>query len=306
MHDHDHRNPFTENLFEYRRLAKKKLVLSLAITIVFMLVELLGGILTGSISLISDAGHMFTHAFAIGIGLVAIFIARKPPCHHRTFGLFRAEILAAFINGLFLLLVVGIIIFESTKRIIEPREVLGFEMFVVAVIGLFANLIGIAILHGSHTEDLNVKGVFYHLLADAASSVGVVIAAVIISYTGFTIIDPLVSIGISLVILSWAVHVLKESGMILMEMAPAGFDSDTIAEDLKATFPDIRDIRNAHLWAITPDMLVFSAHILLAEKDIEPDLIKKIGQHLKDSYRVIESTIQIITDEEDDSCALLP
>jgi cobalt-zinc-cadmium efflux system protein len=303
--DHEHRGVFTERVFEYRSVEKKKLFISLAVTTLFMLVEIVGGILSGSIALISDAGHMFTHCFAIIIGIVAIYIARKPACHHRTFGLYRAEILASFVNGIFLVLVSAVIIYEAAARIISPREVLGLEMFVVAIIGLVANVASIFILSGSHKHDLNVRSVFYHLLADAASSVVVVGAAVVIYYFGWTIVDPIVSIGISVVILYWAWGVLRESGMILMEMAPGGngFDSDTIATDLMSRFPEISGVFSAHLWAITPDMLVFSAHIGFNDGVKNPmSLMPRISKHLFDRYRVIESTIQILTDESGAVC----
>jgi cobalt-zinc-cadmium efflux system protein len=302
---HDYRGVFTDRVFEYRSVEKRKLFISLAVTTFFMLVEIIGGIISGSIALISDAGHMFTHCFAIIIGIVAIYIARKPACHHRTFGLYRAEILASFVNGIFLVLVSVVIIYEAAIRIVSPREVLGLEMFVVALVGLIANIASIFILKGSHEHDLNVKGVFYHLLADAASSVVVVGAAVVIYYLGWTIVDPIVSIGISIVILYWAWGVLRESGMILMEMAPGGngFDSDTIATDLMTRFPEISGVFSAHLWAITPDMLVFSAHIGFNDGVKNPmSLMPGISKHLYDRYRVIESTIQILTDESGAVC----
>ncbi len=306
-HGHEHQGAFTERLFEYRLVEKRKLLLSLFVTAFFMLVEIIGGFLSGSIALISDAGHMFTHCFAIIIGLAAIAIAHKPPCHHRTFGLYRAEILASFVNGIFLILVSAVIIYEAVVRIISPREVLGIEMFVVALVGLVANVASIFILKGSHEHDLNVKSVFYHLLADAASSVGVVGAAVIIYYLGWTVVDPIVSIGISIAILYWAWGVLRESGMILMEMAPGsmGFDSDTIATDLKKSFPEIAGIYSAHLWAITPDMLVFSAHIGINDGVENPmGLLRLINRRLSSRYHVIESTIQIVTDESGAACQI--
>ena len=142
--------PFTQHLFEYRSVAKRKLVLSLTITAIVMVVELLGGFLTNSIALISDAGHMFTHCFAIGISLIAILIARKSPDHHRTFGLYRAEILAVFINGLFLLLVVSVVVYEAVRRIIHPEDILVFHMLLIALIGLVTNVARFLILHGSH------------------------------------------------------------------------------------------------------------------------------------------------------------
>lgn len=288
---------FSEKLFEYRSVEKRRLLLSLSITAVVMLVEFIGGFLTHSIALISDAGHMFTHCFAIGISLTAILIARKPLCHHRTFGLFRAEIVAAFVNGLFLLLVVGVITYEAILRIIHPREILGVHMLMIALIGLAVNIASILILHGSHRKDINVRSVFYHMVSDAASSVGIIIAAIIIVYTGWSIVDPIVSLGISAVILYWAWGILRESTIILLEMAPTGLNIDIISDDLKSVFPEIAEVLNAHLWTITADMLVFSAHITLTQESSSPvdqdTLLDRIGAHLSEQYGIIESTIQV-------------
>jgi len=299
-------SPFSEDLFEYRVVEKKKLILSLSITAGVMVIELIGGIITNSIALISDAGHMFTHSFAIGISLIALFIACKPPCHHRTFGLYRAEILAAFINGLLLLLVVGIIVYEAVIRIIHPREVLGLQMLLIALVGLAVNVAGIYILRGSK-RDLNVRSVFYHLIGDAASSLGVVTAAVIIFYTAWNIIDPLVSLGISALILFWAWGILKESTRVLLEMAPTGLNIEIIGDDLKTSFPEIEDLYNVHLWAITPDMLVFSAHIKVPNTMSSTDqekLLSKITKHLAEKYNIIESTIQMSSEYEAEVCKI--
>ena len=291
---HEHKHDSFAELFEYRNVAKKRLIISLVITLVVMIVEIVGGIITGSIALISDAGHMFTHSFAIGISLIAIIIARKPRCHHRTFGLYRAEVLAAFINGLVLLFVVGIIIYEAVQRIIHPEEIIGLQMLVVALIGLIVNVTSILILRGGHRTNLNIRGVFYHMIADAASSVGIVIAAIIISYTGWNILDPIVSIGISIVILYWAIGILRESSVILLEMAPRGLDVDTIEKDLLKEFPNIKNLENIHIWSITSDMFVFSTHIRFKKEDTNYNekLLSKICRYLKEKYRFIETTIQ--------------
>ena len=301
MPEHKHEGAFTEHLFEYRSVERQKLALSLSITFIVMVVELVGGILTHSIALISDAGHMFTHSFAIGLSLVAIAIARQPPCHHRTFGLYRAEVLAAFVNGLFLLAIIGIIVYEAIMRILQPRDVLSITMFVIGFIGLGVNVVSILILHGSHKEDLNVKSVFYHMVADAVSSVAIVVGAVIIHITGWNIIDPLLSIGISVMIFIWAWGILRESGKILLEMAPTGLTSETIIEDIKKTFPEVKELYNTHVWTITSNMLVFTTHILLHDTKSASrnrELITRIAQYLARKYEVIESTIEIVAHPE--------
>ena len=297
------RDAFSDYLFEYRGTQQKKLILSLSITIAVMFVELVGGFFTNSIALLSDAGHMFTHSFAIAIGLIAIIIAKKPPCHHRTFGLYRAEVLAAFVNGLFLLLVAVIIIYEAYLRIINPLEVLGFEMLYIAFIGLGTNIASILILRGSH-GNVNVKGIFYHMIADAVSSVGIIIAAVVIIYTRWNFVDPLVSIGISLLIIYWAWGILKESTRILLEAAPEGIDIDMMSKDLKNHFPEIKSLNNVHLWTIIPEMIVFSAHMTLNNiKNIEKEkLVEKINSYLAKKYNIIEATIQITSDDNSNIC----
>ena len=299
------KNPFSEHLFEYRNVEKKKLSLSLSITAIVMIIEIIGSILTNSIALLSDAGHMFTHTFAISISLIAILIAKKPPCHHRTFGLYRAEVLAAFINGLFLLLVVSIIIYEAIQRLINPEEVLGYQMLFIAFIGLFVNMLSIAILHGSHKKNMNIRGVFYHMISDAVSSIGIILAAIIILLTGWNIIDPLVSLLISGLILYWAWGILKESSRVLLETAPKGLNVDIIGNDLKNNFSEIKNFNNMHLWTITPEMIVFSAHISLKEKyhNINKEkFVSKINSYLNSKYNIIESTIQISTDVELITC----
>jgi len=298
------RDAFSDYLFEYRDVEQKKLVLSLSITVAVMFVELIGGFFTNSIALLSDAGHMFTHSFAIAIGLIAIIIAKKPPCHHRTFGLYRAEVLAAFINGLFLLLVAVIIIYEAYLRIRNPLEILGFQMLYIAFIGLGTNIASILILKGSHHGNVNVRGVFYHMIADAVSSVGIILAAVIIIYTKWNFVDPLVSIGISFLIIYWAWGILKESTRILLETAPEGIDINMISNDLKNQFPEIKSLSNVHLWTIIPEMVVFSAHMTLHDKkNIEKEkLVEKINGYLAKKYNIIEATIQIVSDDSINTC----
>jgi len=305
MENTDGKSAYSDHLFQFRSIERKKLILSLSITIIVMILEIIGGIITNSIALISDAGHMFTHAFAIGISLLANFIARKPPCHHKTFGLYRAEVLAAFINGLFLIPIVGFIIFEAILRFLNPQEVNGFYMLIVAFIGLVVNLTSIFILQGSQNTSLNVKSVFYHMIADAASSIGIVIAAFIIMSTGFVILDPVVSLGISIVIIYWAYGILRESTRILLEMAPKGMNIDRISEGLKNNFPEIIELFDAHLWTIIPDMLIYSVHVKINSELIkgnQEELLSKINEFLSKNYKIIESTIQIMPKDAVESC----
>ncbi len=288
------------HLFEFKAVERRKLLLSLSITISAMIFEVIGGVMTNSIALLSDAGHMFTYGFAIGVSLVAIFIARKPACHHKTFGLYRAEVLAAFVNGLLLIPIVGFMVFEAISRILNPQPIMGVEMFLVALIGLGVNIASIFILHGSHSTDLNVKSVFYHMIADAASSMGIVGAAILIQITKWIILDPLVSIGISLVILVWAWNILRDSTRILLEMAPRALNVDIINDDLKARFHEIGRTYNSHLWTITPSLLVYSTHVQATS--VSGDLIPEITKYLFAKYNIVEATIQLAGALEDRAC----
>jgi len=299
------KSTYTDHLFQFRSVEKKKLMLSLIITTIVMILEIFGGLFTNSIALISDAGHMFTHAFAISISLLAIIIARKPACHHKTFGLYRAEVLAAFINGLFLLPIVGIIIYETILRILNPLAINGFYMLIVAIIGLLVNISSIIILRGSQKSNMGIKSVFYHMIADAASTVGIVLVSILILTSGWTLLDPIVSFGISFVIIYWAWGILRDSTRVLLEMAPKGMNIDTIAKNLKVTFPEIRDLYDAHLWTIIPNMLIYSAHIHLNNdrvKSNQEDLISKINDFLSQNYNIIESTIQIMSKDAIEAC----
>jgi cobalt-zinc-cadmium efflux system protein len=305
LEENPKKSAYTDHLFQFRSVAKKRLILSLIITLTVMIVEIIGGIVTNSIALLSDAGHMFTHAFAISISLLANMISKRPACHHKTFGLYRAEVLAAFINGLFLVPIVGVIIYEAILRFLNPQEIFGFYMLIVAIVGLAVNISSILILQGSYKTSLNVKSVFYHMIADAASSIGIVIVAIIIMLTGIVILDPLVSLGISAVILYWSWGILRDSTRILLEMSPKGMDIDTINEDLKNTFPEIVEVDDAHLWTIIPGMLLYSAHIRLKDGEIETnhqDLILSLNEFLSDKYKILESTIQILPKDSIRSC----
>ena len=280
---HSHRPKQTsvvEELFEYRLVEKKKLKLTMAITGAMMVVEVIGGLLTNSLALISDAGHMFTHFFALAISLGAILCANRRSCHHRTFGFYRIEILAALFNSLFLFGITIWILTEGIKRIIHPAPVLGLQMFVIAIIGLVVNLICALILRGTSKSDLNVKGAFFHMLADTLSSVVIVIGAVIIYFTGWNIIDSVLSMGIALVILIWGWGLFKDSVNILLETAPKGLTTAEVSEVLRKEIPAIEDISDLHVWVITSNMYSMTAHIKLKEQP-ERENIKKILNKIK-------------------------
>lgn len=260
-----------------------------------MVIEIIGSILTGSLALGSDAGHMFTHLFALAISFVAILIACKEPCHHRTYGFYRAEILAALFNSIFLFGVTAYIFYQGIERLLNPQPVLGFEMLLVAVLGLVANGLSILILRGNVRSDLNIKGAFLHMFADTASSVVIIIGAIIVSLTNWYIVDPLLGIGISVLIFVWAWSLLRDSINVLLETAPKGMNIDEVGSELKKNIPEITQISDMHIWEITSGMYSLTAHIEVdsANYEIIRQILHKINKILDEEYEIEHTTIQL-------------
>ena len=281
---HEHRPKQTsvsDELFEYRLVEKKKLKLTMAITGIMMVAEVVGGLLTNSLALVSDAGHMFTHFFALAISFGAILCANRESCHHRTFGFYRIEILEALLNSLFLFAVTAWILIEGVRRIVHPAPVLGMQMFIIALIGLVVNLVSAWILHGAGTEDLNIKSAFLHMWADTLSSVAIVTGAIIIYFTHWNIIDPILSLAIAVFILGWGWQLFRDSVNILLESTPKGINSDQVAKVIKESNPEIEEITDLHIWEITSKMYSMTAHIKLKDK-FEYEDTKKILIKIKD------------------------
>lgn len=286
-----------EHSHSYKHHTFRKLGFSLFITVLAMMMEIAGGWISGSIALISDAGHMLTHAFAIGISMFGIWIARKPVCCHRTYGLMRAEVLAAFVNGLFLGLVSFWIIAESVERFFYPQPIMSLQMLIIAIIGLAVNIISIWLLEGSHHHDLNVRSVFLHMIGDAVSSVAIIFAALIIKVTNWIWLDPAISVFIAVWILVWAKDLLLESARVLLEMAPKGKDSKEVADGLKRQFPMIDETHKAHFWTITEDFSIFTARLRLSNKRQSIQelsfLREEMESWLRAEYGIREITLQL-------------
>lgn len=294
-HKHQPKPDSLSEMHEYRGVAKNRLALAMGITGAVMVIEVIGSVITGSLALGSDAGHMFTHLFALVISFVAITLACKEPCHHRTYGFYRVEILAALFNSIFLFAVTGYILFEGIERLLNPQPVIGFEMLIVALLGLAANGLSILILRGSVKSDLNVRSAFLHMFADTASSVVIIFGAIIVSYTNWYIIDPLLGIGISVLIFVWAWGLFKDSVNVLLETAPKGMNIDDISAELKKRIPVIVKITDMHVWEITSSMYSFTAHIQIRNLDYEKskEVLEKINKVLDEKYGIEHTTIQL-------------
>ncbi len=296
---HSHRPKFDSisNLHEYRNVQRKRLILSMAITGIVMVLEAVGGLLTGSLALLSDAGHMVTHLFALTISLTAIVIASKEPSHRRTYGFYRVEILAALFNSIFLFGVTAVILFQGIQRLIHPEPVIGFEMLLVAIAGLAANGLSILILRGSVKQDLNIRGAFLHMFADTVSSIAIVIGGLVVVFTNYYIIDPLIGIGISILIFIWAKGLFQESVNVLLETAPKGMHIDEVSTELKKKIPEIIEIDDMHIWEITSNMYSFTAHIKIKaqEQTNSKNILNRINEFLDQKYAIEHTTIQMET-----------
>jgi len=281
---------------------QRRLLIALAITALMTVVELVGGVLSNSLALLGDAGHMFTDTLALGLSVVALTLAKRPASQTRTYGFHRAEVLAALTNGTILVLICGFIFYESYQRLVSPPEVRGSLMLVVAAIGFLANLIGILILRSASRDNLNVKGAFLHMWGDTISSIGVIVASVIILVTGWTMVDPIISIFIGLLILRGAISLVLESSDILLEAVPKHLDVTQISSALKE-IEGIRDVHDLHLWTITSGIYALSCHLLIEDRMVSSSshVVEQVNQALSQKFGIGHSTLQLECEECKDS-----
>jgi cobalt-zinc-cadmium efflux system protein len=288
----------TDTVRDYRKSMK----IALIITLVFLLVEIAGGLLSGSLALISDAGHMFSDVLSLVLSLGAMTLALQLPTKERTYGYHRGEIFAAFINSLLLIGVSAGILWEAYQRALNPAPVQGGLMFIVACIGLAANLGVVLLLHGSH--NLNVRSAFLHVVGDTISSVAVIAAAAWISLTGQVIADPILSGIIAILIVISAARILRETIAILLQFTPQSVDFDAVVADM-TTVKGVDGVHHVHLWSLCSDINVLDAHVFSCERDVEK--IEQMKQEIKErlkKYRILHSTLEFECEECKD-CALV-
>ena len=281
---------------------QRRLLVALSITGLMTIVELAGGLISNSLALIGDAGHMFTDTLALGLSLFALNLTKRPASQTKTYGYYRAEILAALVNGAILVAVSGYIFYEAYHRFVEPPEVRGGLMLIVAVIGLAANVVGISVLRSAGSRNLNVKGAFLHMWSDTLSSLGVIAAGAIILLTGRTIADPIISIVIGLLILRGAGGLVWESINILLEAVPKHLDVSRI-NDAVRKIKGVRDIHDVHLWAITSGMYAMSCHLLIEDQMVSncTQIVDEVNKTLNQEFGISHSTVQLECEECENS-----
>jgi cation diffusion facilitator family transporter len=244
---------------------RRRLAVVLALTVAVLVVEVVGAVLSGSLALLADAGHMATDAAGIAVALAAVTLAQRPATGRRTFGWQRAEILAAVVNGLLLLGVAGYVLLEAVRRIGNPAEVAAGPMLVIALVGLAVNLAGMAVLHQGRDGSLAVRGAYLEVLADALGSVAVIAAAVVIRTTGWTPADTVASLVIGCLVLPRAWHLLREALDVLLEAAPRGVDLDEVRAHVLGV-PGVLGVHDLHAWTITSGLPVLSAHVVVTDE----------------------------------------
>jgi len=245
---------------------EKRLLLSFTLTLLILFAEIIGGIVSKSLALLSDAGHMLTDVFALGLSMIAMRIGRKPSDRRATFGYQRIGLLAAVINAVSLVLIALFIFYESYHRFLSPPQIHTSTMLIIAGIGLIGNIL-IALILGHSHKDLNIKSAWLHVLGDTLSSVGVIISGVIIFYTGWPYADPMASILIGVIILFGGIRVVKEALTIFLEMTPTGFDAEKIVKKI-AEMPGVMGIHDVHLWSPSHRNVAFSAHIWVHDQKL--------------------------------------
>ena len=286
-HDHSH-----EHNHDYRNQDKRVLKLALIITFITMVLEFVYGFLGNSLALISDAIHMFTHSFALIISLFAIIISAKNAPASKSFGYYRVEILAAFVNGLTIFLTIFWILYEAIERFIHPQQIDVESTLIVAIIGLIVNAItGYILLKGDHSN-INLQSAFVHMLGDALSSVAIIIGLVVVYYTGWSVIDPLIALLIAFVIGRWAYSLLRESIHTLIEGSPV--DIEDVERDI-SEFDFVEGVSDLHIIKITDNLYNLTAHISINRSLHEEyeQMLNQINHKLHEEFDIAHSTIQI-------------
>ncbi len=282
-HDHHH---------DARSASTRALLIALALTASYTLVEVVGGVLTGSLALLADAVHMLSDNVALALALFALWLARRPATPERTYGYRRAEVLAALANGVALVALAIWIFYEAIRRLSDPPDVLGGWMLAIAAVGIAVNVAAGVMLHGARSGNLNVEAAYRHVLADLAGSVGVAVAAVVIVATGWLEADPVVSIVIGFLVLASSWTILRDSTSILLEAAPRGIDTRAVVEAL-TSHRGVVEVHDLHVWTITSGFAALSAHVL-----VEPDwdchgTRRELERALAQQFGIEHTTLQV-------------
>ena len=291
-HGHSHGHSHTAN--------KNALLSAFLLIAAFMIVEVIGGVITNSLALLSDAGHMLSDAAALGLSFFAIKLGEKSVSQEKTYGYKRFEIIAAALNGLALIVISLIIFYEAIQRFFAPPKVQSTGMLIISVIGLLVNIVAAWILmKGDKDENLNVRSAFLHVIGDMLGSVGAIIAALLIMFFGWGIADPIASVIVAGLILVSGWRVTKDSFHILMEGSPTEIDANEVKAAL-GQIPLVREVHDLHIWTITSGYPVLSCHITIADEGVHDEILAQSQKILHDHFDIEHSTVQI--EKETNGC----
>jgi cobalt-zinc-cadmium efflux system protein len=274
-------------------LNERRLLLAGVLTTVTLVAEAAGGIISGSLALLADAGHMLTDAAALALAYLAVRVAKRPADWKRTYGFQRFEVLAAFANGLALFFISAMISFEAIERMFKPVEVLGGPMLAIAAVGLGVNVLTLLILRHGSGANLNVRAALLHVMSDLLGSVAAIVAALVILQTGWTPIDPILSIVITLLILRSAWLITKDAGHILLEGAPSSIDVREVQKDLEANIPDVQSVHHVHAWSLSENRPVMTLHALTCDSVPPERVAAAIKARLKEAFGVVHATVEV-------------
>ena len=277
-----------ETTSSYRRLK-----ITLVIVLVIMAAEIIGGIFSNSLALLSDAGHMLVDALALGLSLFAMRVARRPPTATKTFGYHRVEILAALANGTILVLLSAFIFYGAYQRFMEPPAVKTPLMLTIAIVGLFANVGGVLLLNRASRRSLNIRAAYWHIIGDTIASVGVITAGIIISFTGYYVADAIASVVIAMIILWGAVRIVGESADVLLEAVPKHIETSEVIDFIR-NIPGVNEVHDIHIWTITSNIYALSAHLVIDDQMVSKslDIVKTVRQGLARRYNISHTTLQ--------------
>ena len=278
----------------------KRLKIALGLTGAYMLAEAVGGWLINSLALLADAGHMLTDVAALTLTLAAIWFGSRPATAKKTYGYYRLEILAAFVNGVTLVILSLYVIYEAYERWSEPPEIRGAALTAIAVGGLAVNLLSAYLLHGAHEHDLNMRGAWLHVMGDALGSVAAIVAGILIVAFGWLWADAVCSVLISLIIIFGAWNLIRESVNILLEGTPSHINLKAVEEAIRQT-ENVTDVHDLHVWTIASGMEALSVHIIYDKTVSQAELLKTIRAKLHDKFGIDHLTIQMETLDEEHS-----
>lgn len=291
-HDHSHHHGH-HHVHGDSRDARRRVGLAALLTAGFMLAEVVGGLVSGSLALLADAAHMLTDAGALALAWIGFRLAERPADSRRTYGFHRVKVLAAFTNGLTLVALAAWIIWEAIERLRAPGEVLGGLMLGVAVLGLLVNIAAFAILHGGDREDLNLRGALWHVAGDLLGSIAAIIAAGIIIATGWMPIDPILSVLVALLVAVGGVRLVREAGHILLEGAPRGAVPGDIAESVRTHVEGVADVEHVHAWSLSEARPLVTLEVVARDGVCLNALRVAVKAHIRDTFGVSHSTVEV-------------